>query len=201
MKLLFGRSKLLTASTVLAAALVVFYWATVQATLASPGGFDTGIRTWVQNHESKSVATLLWVVTQTGAPEFIACVGLLVAWREHRAHNRDGAVVIVVTVVGALLLNETLKHIFHRARPSPFFGMAMPASFSYPSGHALCSASFYGLLSSARLRFVFLILIAVIGFSRIYLGVHYPSDVAGGFAVGAAWVATVMLVCNGRLSA
>jgi membrane-associated phospholipid phosphatase len=57
------------------------------------------------------------------------------------------------------------------------------------------------LLSSARLRFVFLILIAAIGFSRIYLGVHYPSDVAGGFAVGAAWVATVMLVCNGRLSA
>src|ERR1700730_7575262 len=114
------RSKLLTASAILVAALVVFYWATVQATLASPGGLDTGIRTWVQNQESKPIATFLWVVTQTGSPEFVAFVGLLAAWREHRAHNRAGAVVIAVTVVGALILNETLKHIFHRARPSPF---------------------------------------------------------------------------------
>src|SRR5258708_28671093 len=100
------RRKLLTASAILAVALMVFYWATVQATLASPGAFDTVIRAWVQNHESKTAATFLWVVTQTGSPEFIASVGLLAAWREHRAHNRDGAVVIVVTVIGALLLNE-----------------------------------------------------------------------------------------------
>ena len=195
------RSKLFTASAILAVALLIFYWATVQATLASPGGFDMGIRTWVQDHESKPVATFLWVVTQAGSPQFIAFIALLAAWREHKADNRAGVIAIAITVVGALILDDTLKAVFHRARPSPFFGMAVPASPSYPSGHALWSAAFYSLFASGRMRFALVALIAVIGFSRIYLGVHYPSDVAGGLAIGAAWVATVMLVFNGRPSA
>ena len=201
MKLLFQRSKLLTASAILTASLVVFCWAALQATLAAPGGFDTVIRAWVQDHEWKPLSTFLWVVTQTGSPEFITCLALFAAWREHKAGHRAGVVVIAVTVIGALILDNTLKHVFHRARPAPFFGMAMPASFSYPSGHSLWSASFYGLLASGRLRFPLLFFIALIGFSRIYLGVHYPTDVAGGLAVGAAWLAAVMLVFNGRRSA
>ena len=81
----------------------------------------------------------------------------------------------------------------------------MPDSFSFPSGHALFATCFFGglaVLLSHRLRsrllqvliwIVALLLIVLIGASRVYLGVHYPTDVLGGFAVGIVWVVSVAL--------
>jgi undecaprenyl-diphosphatase len=81
-----------------------------------------------------------------------------------------------------------------------------PSSYSFPSGHALGSLCFYGILASVlsdRMRpgkqkfFVWLaaaFLVAMIGLSRIYLGVHYPSDVIAGYLAGAVWVTAVTVV-------
>jgi undecaprenyl-diphosphatase len=101
------------------------------------------------------------------------------------------------------VLDISLKHAFHRIRPVPFF-VALPHTYSFPSGHALFSFCFYGVLAglladrtrsrTARiyLRLAAAVLIAAIGLSRIYLGVHYPTDVLGGYLAAAVWVSSMI---------
>jgi undecaprenyl-diphosphatase len=106
---------------------------------------------------------------------------------------------------GEVILLFALKASFHRARPEPFFNYELPASFSFPSGHSLSSFCFYGVLAwliTARMKnhnlkmlvwFLAVLLVLFIGLSRIYLGVHYPSDVLAGYAAGLVWIVTVSL--------
>ena len=116
---------------------------------------------------------------------------------------RRAALWLVISQAGALVLNVSLKFAFHRTRPTPFFG-ALPHSYSFPSGHALFSFCFYGVLAglltdrikSGITRGLIwmgtVILIAAIGFSRIYLGVHYPTDVVAGYLTAAIWVSSMI---------
>jgi undecaprenyl-diphosphatase len=108
-------------------------------------------------------------------------------------------------MTGSLVLDLALKYIYHRTRPTAYFGMA-PHSYSFPSGHALCSFCFYGVLAgllSARIKSLALriviwcsaaTLVIAIGLSRIYLGVHYPSDVVAGYLAATVWVGTVIVL-------
>ena len=117
---------------------------------------------------------------------------------------------LAITIAGALLLNITLKWAFHRPRPEPWYGVA-PHSYSFPSGHALMSFCFYGVLAglvadrlrSRTLRLlcwsVATALIVLIGISRIYLGVHYASDVLAGYLTAAMWVAIVLAMDRWRM--
>ncbi|HEX5707244.1 MAG TPA: phosphatase PAP2 family protein [Pyrinomonadaceae bacterium] len=144
-------------------------------------------------------------VTRLGSNKFLigagACVVLiflLMRWRR-------AAVAFLVTMAGAALLNFFLKQFFQRERPAPFFDTPIPESYSFPSGHALLSFCFYGVLAAvvaARLKRVGVsalvwgaaaLLVALIGLSRVYLGVHYPSDVLAGYAAALVWVMAVAL--------
>jgi undecaprenyl-diphosphatase len=119
------------------------------------------------------------------------------------------AIWFTVAVVGSEILDEILKLVFHRARPVPFFGTD-PASYSFPSGHAMSSLCFYGVLAglisaqihSLRARILIwiasVVLIAGIGLSRIYLGVHYPTDVIAGYLAGGIWVNTLLIASRAR---
>jgi undecaprenyl-diphosphatase len=102
-----------------------------------------------------------------------------------------------VTAGGGALLNTGLKSVFHRARPT--FASEFPvSSWSFPSGHAMDSLIGYGLLAywlgerfphrRFIIRYAAAALILLIGFARIYLGVHYLSDVIAGFAAGTLWL-------------
>jgi undecaprenyl-diphosphatase len=114
-----------------------------------------------------------------------------------------GAELVVVTILGALLLSASLKMALPRARPDPFFGVPLPHSGSFPSGHALIAMSFFGGLAAVTARrtprrvlkiaiwSAALAAILLVGLSRIYLGVHYPSDVLAGYGVGLLWVGVV----------
>lgn len=93
---------------------------------------------------------------------------------------------------GGALLNETLKHIFEVPRPRVTTWLAHPNSFSYPSGHAANAALISGALAIMlrnRLAWVVAIFIAaLVGSSRVWLGVHTPSDVTAGWMLGVAWL-------------
>ena len=127
-----------------------------------------------------------------------------------RAGGRPrSALALAVVMAGAVVLENALKYALHRARPEPFFGTA-PETYSFPSGHALFSACFYGALAwifAARARHgearaaiwtAALVLIAAIGLSRVYLGLHDPTDVIAGYLVAAFWLAGVLAWQSGR---
>ena len=107
---------------------------------------------------------------------------------------------LVMCLMGGAVLNALLKHIFQRARPEALH-LVEAWGYSFPSGHAMVSLCFYGMIAflisrnihSWRGRIaigaIAVLLISGIGISRIYLGVHYPSDVIAGYAAGATWLA------------
>ena len=122
---------------------------------------------------------------------------------------RHAAAWLAITMAGALAMDLALKFAFHRPRPQVFFGVE-PHSYSFPSGHALCSFCFYGVLAgliAARTRSLALrvtvgvvaaALVAAIGVSRIYLGMHYPSDVIAGYLAAAVWVTGLLVLDRWR---
>lgn len=107
--------------------------------------------------------------------------------------------VIVVNLAVALALNQLLKHLIMRPRPDGF-RLVAEAGYSFPSGHSMISMAFFGLLAWLVLKYehdrhkslayalLFCALIVCIGASRIYLGVHYASDVIAGFCVSFLWL-------------
>lgn len=121
---------------------------------------------------------------------------LLVArrWRE--------AVFASVSFAGSALLNVATKQFFQRDRPTLWESIAPETTFSFPSGHAMGSMTLAMVVILlawyTRWRWPVLLLaslfVIAVGASRIYLGVHYPSDILGGWAVGMAWVAGVYLL-------
>jgi len=131
---------------------------------------------------------------------FLVAAGLLVrgCWKE--------ASLLVVANLGSLALDRGVKAMFARPRPplDLVTRITDPQGFSFPSGHALSAMVLYtslamvaGGLGLPRLKrasiALAMILIPAMGFTRVYLGVHYPSDVIGGWALGAAWVWLVYL--------
>ena len=123
-------------------------------------------------------------------------IGLLVArrWRE--------ATFAGVSLGGSALLNMATKQFFQRNRPTLWESIAPEHTFSFPSGHAMGSATLAMVVLllcwHTRFRWPVAALAALfaltVGASRIYLGVHYPSDILGGWAAGIAWVSGVYLV-------
>jgi undecaprenyl-diphosphatase len=166
-------------------------------------GFDEAVRLEVHRLESPLLTLLAEKVTWLGTLGVLAIFGAVAVTVLARAGRRDSALLLTATMVGALVLENGLKLLFERARPPAFFGWE-PETYSFPSGHALFSLCFYGVLAIAAARAVrcramkagiwiaAVLLVLAIGWTRIYLGVHYPSDVLGGYLVAIAWIAIIL---------
>ena len=185
------------------AALLLFGYLANEVLRGETLRFDNFVRSSVHSWASGPLTYVMRGVTQLGEPRFLIVLSLvLILWLVNNGRNR-AAIVLVVAAVGAEALDELLKLVFHRPRPEAYFGYPLPSSYSFPSGHAISSCCFYGVLAAivtARMRSrgakiavwtAAALLAALIGLSRIYLGVHYPSDVAAGYAVAVNWVAAL----------
>jgi undecaprenyl-diphosphatase len=165
--------------------------------------FDAVARSEIHSLASPALTAVMRFVTGLGSRRFLlplwAVLAVLFYWR-----GWTSAVVFLgLSAAGAMALDAALKQLFYRPRPDPFFGIPRPQSYSFPSGHALASFCFYAamaVLLSRRLRnpaaratiwIAAIGLIVSIGFSRVYLGLHYASDVIAGYAVALVWVAGV----------
>ena len=163
---------------------------------------DDALLLWLQQRAGPRLDAFFVFVSRVGyawgvIPADIAlCLALLVArrWRE--------ASFAIVALAGSGLLNLGAKAFFRRDRPSLWESIAPESSFSFPSGHAMGSmtlAAVVVLLAwGTRWRWPVLVLAlaftGLVGLSRLYLGVHYPSDVLAGWAAGLAWTSGVYLV-------
>ena len=111
------------------------------------------------------------------------------------------AIIVGTSVAGAALLNVGLKFLFERTRPDLWEQLVLETSFSFPSGHSMISAAlglaviliYWGTRYRWSVVTFVSLYIFLIGFSRLYLGVHYPTDVLAGWLVSGAWVAIVAI--------
>jgi membrane-associated phospholipid phosphatase len=198
------RSGFLLIGALLAAAmaLFVFGWLAEEMLEGDTRQFDQFVRTAVHQLATPGLTRLMQAFSFLGSVAAVTtlCLAAICASLYFR-HTRTAAL-LAITMLGVAALDVVLKHAFHRSRPVAFFGSA-PSSYSFPSGHALGSFCFYGILAAilagrARGRgakfcvwMAAALLVAMIGVSRIYLGVHYPSDVIAGYCAGAVWVGAV----------
>jgi undecaprenyl-diphosphatase len=167
--------------------------------------FDESALVLLNQFASPSLTSFMRAVTYLGSVAFLTGAGACAVLAFLLARWKHAAIALPVTMAGATLLNFALKLSFRRERPEPFFNTPLPESYSFPSGHALLSFCFYGVITAvitARVKgrggraFAWTgaaLLVALIGLSRIYLGVHYPSDVLAGYAAAFVWVLAVTL--------
>lgn len=149
-------------------------------------------------HRNAAIYTLMQGVSLLacgGAQAVAAAACLFSAWRSPGA--RTNALSMFVAIGGGEGLVDGLKALFHRARPAAIYA---PLGYSFPSGHSFFAVTLYGMAAywmtrptgdAPRRRWVgpvVVLLILLIGFSRVYLGVHYPSDVLAGFTVAIPWL-------------
>jgi undecaprenyl-diphosphatase len=189
-------------------AVFLFAWLAENVAAQHTLEFDSSVRTAVHAYSSAGLTRVLFAISFMGSGGLIVSALLAFALFAHFQWRR-AAIWLVVTLAGALVLDLTLKLAFHRPRPVPFFG-PIPRTYSFPSGHSLFSFCFYGVLAgllagrvrsvSARVLIwlVAALLVLAIGLSRIYLGVHYPSDVIAGYLAGTIWAASMVALDRWR---
>jgi membrane-associated phospholipid phosphatase len=154
--------------------------------------------------EAPGLTEFFRIVGFPGSSVALALVGVLVAVAYLVRRSWLMLVAWLVAVLGGEALNLLLKDLFARPRPSFEHPHVVESSYSFPSGQAMESLIVYGMLAyfavhtlrSQRMRAVSVcgaaVVVALIGFSRVYLGAHYVSDVVGGFAAGGAWLSAVI---------
>jgi undecaprenyl-diphosphatase len=177
----------------------------------STQAYDVAVLQWFGRQHTTFLTQMAVELTYLGTGTvvlMIVGVSALFLWHTEHKHS---ARLLLAAVAGNILLNGALKLWFHRPRPEVFDWQVAAVSSSFPSGHAMSATVCYGTVAYlvARLqkhhwsRALTLtgatILILLICATRLYLGVHYPSDVIGGIVVGLAWAAFCMATLEASL--
>jgi membrane protein DedA with SNARE-associated domain/membrane-associated phospholipid phosphatase len=166
--------------------------------------FDRALDDYLHARATRPLTTFFLIVTALGSIEAIVLLGVVVAailaWGRRWLFLGSW----LAAVAGSAVLNHLLKGLFDRPRPYFEHPLLIETSYSFPSGHAMESFVVYGMLAyfavlglrswKARVAVVFgaALLVMLIGFSRLYLGVHYISDVLAGYAAGGVWLSALI---------
>jgi undecaprenyl-diphosphatase len=151
--------------------------------------FDQTIIEAVQSQEAPYITSIMKFFTEIGSTKIVVILCLFIIFFLYKVlHHRLELLLFIGVVVGSPILNLLLKEIFQRARPD-LHRLIEIGGYSFLSGHAMNAFTVYG---SGRILLLFFssFFIIMIGISRIYLGVHYPSDIIGGYFASGFWLAT-----------
>ncbi|HEV2646297.1 MAG TPA: phosphatase PAP2 family protein [Acidobacteriaceae bacterium] len=158
----------------------------------------------IHAYQSPGLTRLALGLSFIGSPLALGpCIALsaMILWA---LKLRRDAIVLVTAIGGAALLDTALKLHFRRIRPTVPWALVAEHSFSFPSGHSVGAVVLYGIITyliwshlhdfmqRAAVVSAALLLIAGIGISRVYIGVHFPTDVGAGYAVGLIWLLTLI---------
>ncbi|MFT4413414.1 phosphatase PAP2 family protein [Bacillus sp. UMB0728] len=162
--------------------------------------FDQTLISFIRGYESQALTTIMKFFTFIGSFPVVLVLFLIVSFILYSVLRCRAEVFLLGTVIiGTQVINQTLKVIFHRARPD-FHLLIDVGGYSFPSGHAMSAFAVYGILAFIFWRHILnrfgrttivifsSLLILIIGTSRIYLGVHYPSDIIGGYFASSVWL-------------
>lgn len=164
-------------------------------------GFDEPLLRFAQGLSGDHLDAFFLFITHAGFAHGVIPFGvLLVLGLALRRHFRE-ATFAALALGGSGLLNGLAKQLFARERPTLWDSIAPEVTFSFPSGHAMASATLAAVLIllawRTRWRWAVVVPMAaftvLVGFSRVYLGVHYPSDILAGWTAASAWTAAVFL--------
>jgi undecaprenyl-diphosphatase len=189
---------------------VAFTWGFAQiAGHVRAGGtqaFDDAVMRFVGDHQNAVMRNIMIEVTTLGTGSVVAMLVLISGLFLWLNNHRHSAALLAIATLGGIVLNNLLKMGFDRPRPQIFEWGTHAMSSSFPSGHAMSAAIVYSTVAylAARLQrnhasriltmtFAALMIVSIAA-SRIYLGVHYPSDVLAGAIIGLAWAAFCMAV-------
>jgi membrane-associated phospholipid phosphatase len=185
------------------AAVYAFAWLANEVLEQETTHVDAAAATFVRQFSSPTMDRIAWLISLFGS-EVVLAVGLVLVGLFVWQRRWGAAVLLVLVAAGAEVLNGILKSVFQRSRPEIVVGLIQAQSYSFPSGHAMVSASFYFVLAYLVWRLVhgwwrgvlvagLILLVLLIGVSRIYLQAHYLSDVIAGYVAGFLWTDAVIL--------
>ena len=165
---------------------------------------DSSLLLWIHQFANPQLDSLMLFITALGDPGMVITVFIsTIAWLGMKRRYTD-VIRFIIACVGGVLLNQVMKLFFAKPRPELWMRLISEHSFSFPSGHAVGSMVVYGFIAyilarefSIYQRYIYAVastIIIAIGFSRLYLGVHYPTDIIAGYGVGILWLITCLKV-------
>jgi undecaprenyl-diphosphatase len=152
------------------------------------------LKAWANPTLDRYMTALTWLAQGEITIPILLVIGGILVYR----NEAIAALVLAIALSGSWLLNGIFKSLFRRKRPDLWASSKRPMDYSYPSGHSMSAISFYGLLA-ADLTYCLSIPLSItaplaavltlgVGFSRVYLGVHWPTDVLSGWIAGGIWL-------------
>jgi membrane-associated phospholipid phosphatase len=165
--------------------------------------FDTSVLFAIQKLQQPWLTPIMVFITNIGDPTLLVSLCVIVSIGLVVRKQKSEAMTVAIAAFGALGLNFLLKQLFERSRPALWSRVVDVRFYSFPSGHAMLSIVIYGILGYLlttrypnQRGWIVLgtsILIVLIGFSRLYLGVHWLTDVIAGYAAGFVWLMSCIL--------
>ena len=184
--------------------LILFTIISILVVTEKTSNIDSLMHSYILNIRSNNLTTILNTITNLAGASFLlalSCLLLIIL------KNKKIALYIFINLASAFAINETAKTIFTRSRPIGI-NLIEETGFSFPSGHSMISLSFYGFIAyllskntknkyqKITIITITTLIILTIGFSRIYLGVHYLSDIIAGFLLASIYLIIYIKLIN-----